>query len=109
MSTHKTVYNKLFSKQELSAEKVELAGVNDIEIIAKELFKYDDKIDSLIKELNSNRVKSSVKVEEFEKLVTKVTSQLKELGINPDEHIALGYIARVNNLKKKLSALQSIR
>ena len=30
MSTHKTVYNKLFSKQELSAEKVELALVDDI-------------------------------------------------------------------------------
>ncbi len=30
MSTQKTVYNKLFSKQKLSAEKVELALVDDI-------------------------------------------------------------------------------
>jgi cell division GTPase FtsZ len=30
MSTHKTVYNKLFSKQELSAEKVELALAQDL-------------------------------------------------------------------------------
>ena len=30
MSTHKTVYNKLFSKQELSAEKVELSLKDDV-------------------------------------------------------------------------------
>ena len=30
MSTHKTVYNKLFSKQELSTEKVELALAQDL-------------------------------------------------------------------------------
>ena len=103
----KEISDKLF-KTELAEHKVEFAGVNDIEIIGKELFQYDDKIDALIKELNSNRTRASVKVDEFESLVSKVTSQLKELGINPDEHIASGYVARVNNLKKKLSALKSI-
>ena len=60
------VYSKL-PKQELSAHKVELGLVDDIETIFDDVVKQNDKIESLAKELRSVSVKTAVKIEKMRK------------------------------------------
>jgi vacuolar-type H+-ATPase subunit I/STV1 len=86
MSTHKTVYNKLFSKQELSAEKVELALVDAFEKKFKSLI--DDStsigsqlIDALSKAENKyKQVKSEASA--LVKIGDDLEAKAKDLGID---------------------------
>ena len=91
MSTHKTVYNKLFSKQELSAEKVELNMVKSVESNsskAESLYEQGvKKIFSAVGEINSaiQTLEQSLKLasdslnegKELEKLADNIGADLK--------------------------------
>jgi hypothetical protein len=90
MSTHKTVYNKLFPKQELSAEKVELASIQMIEAMirdGKDILKRGEKFanerDSFLKE--ARRLNSDAKglLNGITKEISEFEKQAKELGVNP--------------------------
>lgn len=91
MSTHKTVYNKLFSKQELSAEKIELNMVKSVESNsskAESLYEQGvKKIFSAVGEINSaiQTLEQSLKLasdslnegKELEKLADNIGADLK--------------------------------
>ena len=91
MSTHKTVYNKLFPKQELSAEKIELNMVKSVESNsskAESLYEQGvKKIFSAVGEINSaiQTLEQSLKLasdslnegKELEKLADNIGADLK--------------------------------
>jgi len=94
MSTHKTVYNKLFSKQELSAEKVELALVDDFKQEYTQAIKEMDKLttDFANLETEKNKLVQKIKanINSFEPLIKKkseIEQKAKELGVDIDSRI----------------------
>ena len=111
MSTKKRVFKKLAeeSKTELSAQKVELALVDDIETLFNEVSKNYNKIEGLAKELRSVSVKTSVKIEKMRKIRTQVESKAKELGVDVDTIIASAMFSRTNNMMKAIEKIKTLR
>jgi len=103
--SEKSISKMLFSNQ----EKVELALVDDIETLFKDVIKQDDKIESLAKELRSVSVKTAVKIEQMRKMRTQVEAKAKELGVDPDTIIVTGMFSRTNNIMKKIDLIKKLR
>ena len=79
MSTHKTVYNKLFSKQELSAEKIELAMIDDVNSLYEKGFNLYDVQSELLKA--QDRVKKSKDLfDQSAKKADEAIQKSKEIG-----------------------------
>lgn len=97
----------LFSNQE--PQKIELALVDDIETLFKDVIKQDDKIESLAKELRSVSIKTAVKIEQMRKMRTQVEARAKELGIDPDTIIATAMFSKTNNIMKKIDLIKKLR
>ncbi len=89
-------------------EKVELGLVDDLDKLFSETVKLDDEIDKSYKSLRSAAVKTSVKIEKAEKIISVITKQAKELGVDIDTVLASGIPARMNNIKKKIKAIKSL-
>jgi hypothetical protein len=92
MSTHKTVYNKLFSKQELSAEKVELAAPNLTQYSQKAQSAYNDGktsargiIGRAADEMFDARKTISNIIKDFGNQYEKIKQQANDLGVNIDD------------------------
>jgi len=102
--------NKLIreNKTELKTEKVELGLVDDLDKLFSETVKLDDEIDKSYKSLRSAAVKTSVKIEKAEKIISVITKQAKELGVDINTVLASGIPARMNNIKKKIKAIKSL-
>lgn len=100
----KTISKMLFSK-----EKVELALVDDIETLFKDVIKQDNRIESLAKELRSVSIKTAVKIDQMRKMRTQVEARAKELGIDPDTIIATAMFSRTNNIMKKIDLIKKLR
>jgi hypothetical protein len=103
----KTISKMLFSNQE--PQKVELALVDDIETLFKDVMKQNDKIESLAKELRRVSIRTAVKIEQMRKMRTQVEAKAKELGVDPDTIIATGMFSRTNNIMKKLDLIRKLR
>ena len=118
MSTHKTVYNKLFSKQELSVEKVELSLVSDFEQAFSKAEKaltaaeptYGDILDKsrrLYREIDS--IVSDI--ESASKFYSNLEKGAKDLGITLDSNISkkassLGnFLKTANQIKNELKGI----
>jgi phage shock protein A len=101
----KTISKMLFSNQ----ERVELALVDDIETLFKDVTKQNDKIESLAKELRSVSIRTAVKIEQMRKMRTQVEAKAKELGVDPDTIIATGMFSRTNNIMKKIDLIKKLR
>jgi uncharacterized Zn finger protein len=101
----KSISKMLFSNQ----ERVELALVDDIETLYKDVIKQDDKIESLAKELRSVSIKTAVKIEQMRKMRTQVEARAKELGIDPDTIIPTAMFSRTNNIMKKIDLIKKLR
>ena len=83
MSTHKTVYNKLFSKQELSAENVELSSIRELERLGQDVKQITDFFE---KEL-SNSEKAKMDLKQSINLVSAISDASKkaeDLGVDID-------------------------
>jgi hypothetical protein len=65
MSEQKTVFNRLFKKEELSSQKVELAGV-------AELNKFVSSLSTALDKVNSNRQKLGANLRDIDKLKTEL-------------------------------------
>ena len=103
----KTISKMLFSNQE--PQKIELALVDDIETLFKDVIKQNDKIESLAKELRSVSVKTAVKIEQMRKMRTQVEAKAKELGVDPDTILAGAMFSRTNNIMKKIQKIKTLR
>ena len=122
MSTHKTVYNKLFSKQELSAEKVELASFENekdkFKLKAKQVFndvddataKYRDAVDD-IRKIKKEVDMARKSLEDLIRKSDKAKAAFKEVGIEAPSYLeeidGVGFLAWENDLIDSKQILES--
>jgi hypothetical protein len=104
MSEQKTVFNRLFKKEELASQKVELAGVAELNKFVSSLSTALDKVNSNRQKLGANlrdidKLKAELKVnyntalenkksvevgiKNAQILLNEIVKQAKDLGIDP--------------------------
>tara|TARA_R110002096_G_scaffold18177_1_gene62239 strand:- start:217 stop:540 length:324 start_codon:yes stop_codon:yes gene_type:complete len=89
-------------------QKVELGLVDDLDKLFSETVKLDVEIDKHYKSLRSSAVKTSVKIEKAEKIISDIKKETKKLGIDINTVLASGIPAKINNIKKKIKAIKSL-
>ena len=115
----KKIMKKIVSieKQELSAEKVELAAVDDLKSLNKEYFKDTDNINSIVKGAFSEIRKAKTKIISALAVIDKMDSKIREirkmaneLGINENdiEELKDAYVA-IRDSKQYESLLSTLR
>ena len=111
MNTQREVFNKLFKeeKTELSAQKIELALVDDFEAISKNIFKNSDKafneVDQSTKKIGSFVDEAISLISKSENIYSKIDKQSKEIGFKIPSNLS-----QINNdNKSELKSLKKLR
>ena len=103
MQTEKLVFNKLFKKEELASEKVELALLDDIK--ANVLFAKKMKEDITVNFANANGGLRAC--EDFKKNYSIATTKAKELGVEIPKELT-GLTKMVDDYEKFFTKIKSL-
>ncbi len=107
MSTHKTVYNKLFSKQELSAEKVELSLISDIDSAFDRALKSEQRLGKQLQGLELDAKTASNDYQIAINLGKNALAKAKELGADDLIRVINARISEAEVNKKEMDSIES--
>ena len=107
MSTHKTVYNKLFPKQELSAEKVELSLISDIDSAFDRALKSEQRLGKQLQGLELDAKTASNDYQIAINLGKNALAKAKELGADDLIRVINARISEAEVNKKEMDSIES--
>jgi hypothetical protein len=107
MSTHKTVYNKLFSKQELSTEKVELSLISDIDSAFDRALKSEQRLGKQLQGLELDAKTASNDYQIAINLGKNALAKAKELGADDLIRVINARISEAEVNKKEMDSIES--
>ena len=107
MSTQKTVYNKLFPKQELSAEKVELSLISDIDSAFDRALKSEQRLGKQLQGLELDAKTASNDYQIAINLGKNALAKAKELGADDLIRVINARISEAEVNKKEMDSIES--